>query len=826
MGRRFWCVLLTAVIVLSFPLVVSTASAVSADYPLVTAAGGQGSPVVYGDKVVWVDGRNDPTWITGNTDIYMYDFETNTESQITSNTAEQNNPDFWGDWVVYCDYHNGSSNGDIFATNVVTGEEKAICTNGAAQARPRISGDIIVWEDFRYDGNGDIFYYDMATETEYSLPNIGYERFPDVYGDKIAYYLASMAMVYDISEASTTFMGGMYEYIEMADGSVVYDHYNAGTQVRSLRMYSFATGEQTILSLAHTPDIGERMFSWDGTTLLYSSNEDGNEFSLYGKNITLDEEFTVAAVEGVEELEPAVSGSTYVWRDSRNQDGSDYYDLYTNRYIPGAVPVTTATGIPTGWVNHDVEVSLEVTPTGSTIYYDQYGWGTETYSGPIQFNVFEGVSSLEYWAKNSWGEEERHSAEIKIDKSSPVTDISINHASVPYLGSASITLDPSDPYSGVAATYWRIDYGTWRRGTQIDCSTVGLHTIQFRSVDNVGHIEEIKGRTFTVDPNADPVYTPVEGADRYATSIEISKDAFPDGITGADYQGHRTCVVATGENWPDALGASSLAGALGGPVLLTRTASLPSAVAAEIGRLGADRVIIIGSSAAVSNSVAKALGSVSGVDRIERLAGANRYETATKVASATVDALGAFYDGSAFVSTGLNFPDALGAAPIAAHKGWPVYLVGGTSDSAVARAMDAHGVSKVHILGSRLAVPDSVKTLIKAETGLGDSAFIRLEGKNRYETASAVAQYAVDYCNMRWDGVALATGEAFPDALSGGLMQGRAGSVVLLTHPASLSTPAQLKLTENKSEIDEVRYLGSVDAVSQAVRAKVKSIVE
>lgn len=358
MVRRFLSAVLVAALVLSFPFIVSPASAVSGDYPLVTAGGGQATPVAYGDKVVWVDGRNDPTWITGNTDIYLYDFATQTESQVTSNTAEQTSPDFWGDWVVYCDYRNG--NGDIFATNVVTGEEKAICTNPASQARPRISGDLIVWEDFRNDGNGDIFYYDMATEAEVSLPSYGSERFPDVYGDKIAYYLASGAYVYDISEASNTYMGGMYEYIEMADGSAIYDHYDAGTQTYSLRMYSFATDEETILSLAHTPYIGENMFSWDGTTLLYSSNE--SDFNLYGKSIPLNEEFTVSAVEGVDELEPAVSGSTYVWRDSRNQSGSNSYDLYTNRYIPGALPVTTATGIPSGWYNGNVQVTLEVTP--------------------------------------------------------------------------------------------------------------------------------------------------------------------------------------------------------------------------------------------------------------------------------------------------------------------------------------------------------------------------------------------------------------------------------------------------------------------------------
>ncbi len=65
----------------------------------------------------------------------------------------------------------------------------------------------------------------------------------------------------------------------------------------------------------------------------------------------------------------------------------------------------------------------------------------------------------------------------------------------------------------------------------------------------------------------------VAGSTRYTTAIEASKLAFPNGATGV--------VIATGENWPDALGGSALAGAVDGPLLLTKHDALPAAVMAE-----------------------------------------------------------------------------------------------------------------------------------------------------------------------------------------------------------------------------------------------------
>ena len=307
----------------------------------------------------------------------------------------------------------------------------------------------------------------------------------------------------------------------------------------------------------------------------------------------------------------------------------------------------------------------------------------------------------------------------------------------------------------------------------------------------------------------------VAGADRFATAIVASQKAFP---TGAG-----CVVVATGLNWPDALGGSALAGALEAPILLTRPDRLPAEVAAEIVRLKATRVVVLGGPSSVSGAVFSQIDALDGV-QAERIAGANRYETAQKVAARTIAELGADYDGTAFVATGANFPDALGASPLAAAKGWPIYLANPALDSnaALVEVMKTAGVSRSIVLGGTNVVGSTVESVLGAS--LGGST--RLAGRNRYETAVKVASFGIAEAGLAWDRLAVATGQNFPDALSGGVLQARSGSVMLLTPTTSLDGSVHAALVANEPSIFETRFLGSTTAVSHVVRKAVAIAVK
>ncbi len=101
--------------------------------------------------------------------------------------------------------------------------------------------------------------------------------------------------------------------------------------------------------------------------------------------------------------------------------------------------------------------------------------------------------------------------------------------------------------------------------------------------------------------------TRVWGADRYSTAVEIAKWGVGNGLASYRYVG-----VATGANFPDALGGGIAAGAEGGVLLLTRPDALSTPTS---GLMTAKKpelrwCRVYGSTRAVSNAVTTALNAV------------------------------------------------------------------------------------------------------------------------------------------------------------------------------------------------------------------------
>jgi len=485
-------------------------------------------------------------------------------------------------------------------------------------------------------------------------------------------------------------------------------------------------------------------------------------------------------------------------------------------------PVTTASGIPAGWTRNDVIVTLSATDSYSGVAATCYrvGAGADTtYTVPFSVTA-DGQTTVTYWSvDNADNVEAEQSATVRIDKTPPVTSPEVvgdGGASV------TVTLSASDALSGVATTRWRLgDSGGWTAGTSVTVTAAGERTLYFYSADNAGNVEETGSVTFTVVEPPPPVIG-VAGADRMGTAIEASKRAYPAGL-GDD--GARTVVIATAMNWPDALGGTALAGAVNGPVLLVNS-SLSEAVSSEIARLGAQRAIVLGGVGAVSATVESALRRQLGQSNVERLDGTDRYQTADKVAVRTIaeSAARGRYDGTAFVATGADFPDALAAAPLAAAGGWPLFLANPATGLTPASKVAMTGVERVLVLGGEAVVKPETEAYL--ETRFGRDAVTRLAGHNRYTTAVTVAMHAVANEGHVWNRVGITTGANFPDALAGGVVQGKAGSVMLLTTPDTLSNCTALALEANKDAIQTVTFFGGDRAVSPTVRAAVKARLE
>jgi len=296
-----------------------------------------------------------------------------------------------------------------------------------------------------------------------------------------------------------------------------------------------------------------------------------------------------------------------------------------------------------------------------------------------------------------------------------------------------------------------------------------------------------------------PVAVPVQGANRVATAIEASKL-----FGSAD-----TVVLATGKDFPDALGGSALAGAVDGPILLTLGATIEPAVLAEIDRLGATDVYILGGTGVVPAAVETALKG-EGLN-VTRLAGANRYATAKLVADKTISLLGGGYAGGAFAATGLDYADALAAAPVMYAKGMPLVLVDGAGSFTLSA-----GMTKVDILGGTGAVPASVQTALGAKFGT------RVAGAGRYETAVAVATYGVGK-GMSWNNLGIATGEGFADALCAGPLLGSKNSVMLMTQGTTLTSATKTKLEALKGDVDTYYVFGGTAVITAPVRSSIQA---
>ena len=296
------------------------------------------------------------------------------------------------------------------------------------------------------------------------------------------------------------------------------------------------------------------------------------------------------------------------------------------------------------------------------------------------------------------------------------------------------------------------------------------------------------------------------GSTRYDTMVAIA-DA---GFASSD-----TVVLASGENFPDALSASSLAGTYKAPVIMTSRDSLSEQAKSEIERLGASKVFIIGSPAAISTSVESMLRDMGLAT--ERIAGSNRQETAAKVAAKTADAKS---PSTVIVASGENFPDALSISPYAYAKGYPIYLTedrGALSLSTLKAIQSLGTVERVIIVGSSTVVSESSESQLESIAPTVE----RWSGSNRYETSLRIAEGAVAD-GMTWSNVVIASGENFPDGLAGASLAGKRGGVLLLTAQGDASAVAHA-IASAKGKVESCYVLGSEAAVSAYAKKQIDS---
>jgi putative cell wall-binding protein len=287
----------------------------------------------------------------------------------------------------------------------------------------------------------------------------------------------------------------------------------------------------------------------------------------------------------------------------------------------------------------------------------------------------------------------------------------------------------------------------------------------------------------------------VAGANRYATAARIA----------ASWDAADVVYIATGQDFPDALGGGPAAAMEGAPILLVEPDSIPATTMSELERFEPDRIVLVGGTAAISDSVRGALARHART--VHRVAGVDRYATAAAVSayafSGTADVV--------YVASGRSYPDPIIAGNAAALDGAPLLLVDGTRpvESIVAGELRRLRPSRIVLVGADGDV-----------TGVADSLsayapVTRVHHRDIYARSAAL-----------WDDVAapvgeivLATPTTFADALAGTPYAARdPDSYLMLSR--SECVPPIVRAQIERLRPDRVRLLGGTAALGPAVESQ------
>ena len=279
------------------------------------------------------------------------------------------------------------------------------------------------------------------------------------------------------------------------------------------------------------------------------------------------------------------------------------------------------------------------------------------------------------------------------------------------------------------------------------------------------------------------------GVDRIETSVAISLASYP--VAGSA----EAVVLARADDFADALAGTPFAVFQGGPLLVTGKDRLDVRVSQEIRRVldVNGQVFVLGGASALSPAI---VGDVLTLNfNPIRIAGTDRFDTALRIAELMGPPL------RVLLCSGLSFADALSAgAAAAATRGIVLLTNGATLPPAVAEYMLDHPGAEYFAVGGPAAT-----------AAVGVTAIV---GTDRYDTAVKVAERLFPNPVV----VGAASGESFPDGLSGGAMMGKVKGPLLLVKPAGdLAVVVDAYLSANASTITTLNVFGGANAVSDFV---------
>lgn len=289
---------------------------IGSETQLTTDVADQFDPSISGAITVYSDRRN------ADADIYLYDIEQGLEVQVTSGGGDQLLNDVSGDRVVFTDY--GTGNAEILVYEVSSGSTTQVTNHPANQRRPAISGDRVVYEDDR-NGNYDIYLFDLASGIETQLTfDPGHQRKPAISGDVVVWEdfrngNADVYMLDLVTSAMTQVTSDVAQDVDPdVDGDLIVFGSNRAN-IGDIYYYRISTGEL----VAATADAEyERNPSVSGDFIAFESYAAGDsDIWIYSVSLMATEQ---ATVDPAEQYLHDISNGRIVYTDNRN----DNLDIY------------------------------------------------------------------------------------------------------------------------------------------------------------------------------------------------------------------------------------------------------------------------------------------------------------------------------------------------------------------------------------------------------------------------------------------------------------------------------------------------------------------
>lgn len=276
------------------------------------------------------------------------------------------------------------------------------------------------------------------------------------------------------------------------------------------------------------------------------------------------------------------------------------------------------------------------------------------------------------------------------------------------------------------------------------------------------------------------------GQNRYETAAEIAES----GWTSSYY-----AIIASGEDYPDALCSAPLAKKYNAPILLTTQYALDDYTKQQLSNLNVQKVFIIGGTGVVASNVELAIKSM-GID-VERLYGNDRYETSVMVAKAIDDS------DTAVIATGNSFADALSISVIAAIKGYPILLTASDSlPAGVKNYLDTY-IENTFVIGGTGAVSSNIFSQLPSPE--------RVSGADRYDTNyNVLNKFESD---LNFDISYVATGANYPDALAGSALAAKNIAPIILTNNVLSQSMKDLL---NEQDIENIVAFGGTSVISES----------